>query len=91
MKATRETSTIYAGRERIAYRLSEPLSDRTYPFYDTLTNTVRFRGCDLVMVWGENGEHLSPCSPQCQVTDYTPVVADRERVLAAIREWKENR
>lgn len=73
MKVTRETSIVYAGRERTVYSLSEPLSDRAYP-------TVR-----LVMVWGQGGEYLSPCDGKCQVTDYTLVcAADAIKIRAAI-------
>ncbi len=83
MKATRETSTIYAGRERVVYRLSEPLQDRTYPFIDSLTGVLRFRQPDLVMIWGEGGEHLSVADLSCQVVDFHPIANEAE-IRAAI-------
>ena len=74
MKATRETSIVYAGRQRTVYSLSRPLTDRDFP------------KVSLVMVWGQDGEYLSPCDMKAQVTDYTPVVADAAVVRAAIAE-----
>jgi hypothetical protein len=84
MKAAREAVVEYAGTERIIYKLSEPLTDRTYPFIDSLTGALRFGVADLVMTWGQNGEHLNICDMKGQVRDFTPIVIDRDRVLAAI-------
>ena len=87
MKATRETSKIYAGTERIAYLLSEPLQDRTYPFIDSLTGVLRFERPRLVMTWGKNGEHLSVCDMRCEVRDFTPICAEDEtKIRLAISE-----
>jgi hypothetical protein len=61
------------------------LTDRAYPFFDTLTWQLRFEEPRLVMVWGDNGEHLNVCNMACEVRDFTPIcAADAAKIRAAI-------